>query len=340
MIGYYVHHMGLGHLQQARCIAAHSCDDVTGLSSLARPVDWVGDWVELPRDDADSRAVDPTAHGQLHWAPLGDDGLRTRMAAIADWVHRAGPTALVVDVSVEVTALARLMGIPVASMVLPGTRDDAAHRLGWSLADMLLAPWPRDLSTQLLGGAETWAAKMLHVGAFSRFDGRRRTAPGGDTRSVVVLRGCGGSSLRDQDLRDAEAATPAWRWTVLGGPAGRWVDDPWEILCSADVVVTHGGLNALAEVAAARRPAIVVPEPRPHDEQATTAAVLGSAGLVIAVTRWPAAHEWPALLAEAERSGSSWTRWSSGVGARRAADAIGSLAARDERACLPCASPS
>jgi hypothetical protein len=181
---------------------------------------------------------------------------------------------------------------------------------------------------------------MLHVGAFSRFDGRRRTAKGGDTRSVVVLRGCGGSSLGDQDLREAEAATRAWRWTVLGGPAGRWVDDPWEILCSADVIVTHGGLNALAEVAAARRPAIVVPEPRPHDEQVTTARVLGSAGLVIAVTRWPAAHEWPALLAEARRSGSNWTTWSSGHGAQRAADAIESLAARHERACLPCASPS
>lgn len=340
MIGYYIHHVGIGHLHQARCLAAELSDDITGLSSLARPADWPGEWVELPRDDEGGPAVDPTAHGQLHWVPMGDRGLRTRMAAVASWIDRAWPSALVVDVSVEVTALARLMGVPVAAMMLPGIRDDAAHRLGWSLADMLVAPWPAHLSTQLLGNTAAWEWKLRHVGAFSRFDNRLRVAEEVDARRAVVLQGRGGSGVEERDLRAAVAATPGWTWTVLGGSAGRWVDDPWETLCSAEVVVTHAGLNALAEVAAAGRPAIVIPAARPHGEQVTTANVLGANGFAVTVARWPAAAEWPDLLDTARALGSRWESWSNGDGARQVADAVTSLAARFARASLSCASPS
>ncbi|MBA3232867.1 MAG: hypothetical protein H0T17_02815 [Propionibacteriales bacterium] len=342
MIGYYVHHVGLGHLQQARCIAARLNDDVTGLSSLPRPAGWLGDWIQLCAEDAgeSGRGGDPTAGGQLHWAPLRDGGLRTRMGEIAAWVVRYDPSVLVADVSVEVTALARLMGVPVACMMLPGARNDAAHRLGWSLADLLLAPWPDTLSTQLLTGAQEWATKTRHVGAFSRFDERQRVARPVEARTVVVLQGRGGSSLRERDLHEAAAAAPCWRWSDLGSTSGRWVDDPWPTLCTAEVVVTHGGLNALAEVAAAGRPAVVVPAPRPHREQVTTARVLGSNKIAIAVPRWPDPGEWPALLGAASRLEDRWPSWSFGDGARRAAAAIESLAARTERTYLPCASPS
>ena len=77
MIGYYVHHLGRGHLEMARCIAARLTGDVTGLSSLGRPADWPGDWLMLPRDDTGEPAIEPTAHGQLHWAPLGTRGCAT-----------------------------------------------------------------------------------------------------------------------------------------------------------------------------------------------------------------------------------------------------------------------
>ena len=44
MIGYYIHHVGRGHLQQAQCIAAQLAGDVTGLSSLPEPDGWPGRW--------------------------------------------------------------------------------------------------------------------------------------------------------------------------------------------------------------------------------------------------------------------------------------------------------
>ena len=53
------------------------------------------------------------------------------------------------------------------------------------------------------------------------------------------------------------------------------------MLRDADVVVTDAGQNAIAEIAACRTPAVVVPADRPHEEQATTASVLAG-------TDWPA----------------------------------------------------
>ena len=90
MIGYYVHHHGTGHLHRALTVAPHLPDEVTGLSSLPRPDGWVGPWVLLPRDDSAESydGADVTAEGLLHWVPVGDTGLRTRMADISAWIAR------------------------------------------------------------------------------------------------------------------------------------------------------------------------------------------------------------------------------------------------------------
>ena len=98
--------------------------------------------------------------------------------------------------------------------------------------------------------------------------------PAAASASVLVLHGSGGSEITARHVREAAAATPGWAWSVLGGAAGQWVDDPWPALCRADVVVTHGGMNAIADVAAARKPAVVVPQARPHGEQLATARAL------------------------------------------------------------------
>jgi UDP-N-acetylglucosamine:LPS N-acetylglucosamine transferase len=57
--------------------------------------------------------------------------------------------------------------------------------------------------------------------------------------------------------------------------------------------------NALAEVAAARKPAVVIPPARPHDEQLTTARALASAGLAVTAEAWPHGRLWSALLGAA-----------------------------------------
>ena len=322
MIGYYIHHQGRGHLNRARAVCAQLREPVTALSTLEAPGDWDGEWLNLADDSQAKPARRPTANGTLHWVPLADEGLRSRMAAIASWIATRRPRLVVCDVSVEVALLCRLMGTAVATVALPGRRDDDAHAAGYRLSDLILVPWPGRLADP--STARSWGGRAHFTGAFSRFDGRR-PEQAVRPRSVTVLLGEGGSAISQTDIRAARAATPGWEWLLLG-PGGEWQHDPWQQLCSSEVVVTHAGQNAVAEVAAARRPAIVIPQDRPFDEQAATGRMLAREGLAIVRPAWPRGGEWADMLADAsEADGGNWVRWSDGYGAHRAARAIDAL---------------
>ena len=356
-VGWYVHHHGRGHANRAAAIRPHVRDRVTVLSSLPpprtagsgadngcttyqapQPAGSQG-WVLLPRDGDDRRrAVDPTAHHRLHWVPTGDPGLRDRMGVVAAWITEHRPTVMVVDVSVEVALLARLFGVPVIVVAGPGDRRDAPHRLAYDIAERIIAPWPQEVYDPPY--LHPYAAKTVYVGAISRFDGSAApagsdvggcygsaaTAEAADAQ-VVILSGGGGSAVTEADVAQARAAVPGRRWRSVGVTAGTWTDDVWAQLSTAGVIVTHGGQNSLAEVAAARRPAIVVPQQRPFGEQLDVAAALARHRIALRSPTWPAADEWPGLVDQAlQLGGQRWSRWSSGHGAADAAaviDAVG-----------------
>lgn len=328
MIGYYVHHHGSGHLTRARLLAAALDQPVTGLSSLPRPADWAGPWVQLAHDavPAPGDGAEPTAGGTLHWAPVGHAGYRERMAAIAGWVERARPSLMVVDVSVEVTLLVRLLGVRVVVVAMRGDRSDRAHSAAYDCADALIALWPASLASS--GWPRRWTDKTCHAGGFSRLDevsrceARASVEPG----SVLVLWGRGGEGT-GPDLAAAAAATaPHWSWR-RAEPAADAVS-LWRALTSAEVVVTHAGQNAVAEVAVSRRAAVVVAETRPFAEQVETARVLDESGIAVGLSTWPSDAEWPKLLDRARsRGGSRWAQWSDGRGAARAVALLTSLAA-------------
>lgn len=324
MIGYYVHHHGRGHLHRAIAIAAALETPVVGLSSLPKPAAWRGPWIELPRDDDGGTMIDAGARGRLHWVPEHHVGLRSRMAEISSWIDHVEPRLMVVDVSVEVSLLARLHGVPVVTVVLPGDRRDPAHQLVHSVARRLVAVWPPE-ARRLLRGVDEDSGRLVRVGGLSRFDGRPATPAvrTGSRRQVVVLAGAGGSDLTPEQLDRAMEQTTGWEWTVLGGP-GTWVEDPWDLLCGADVIVTHAGQNAIAEVAAARRPAVVIPQPRPFGEQDVMAAGLaGSARWPVVVRGAFPATGWSELLdGVAGLDGERWSGWNDGHGAARAAALI------------------
>jgi hypothetical protein len=149
-----------------------------------------------------------------------------------------------------------------------------------------------------------------------------------------VLQGSGGTSIGADEVAAAAAATPDWDWHRLG--PGAWSEDPWPALCAADVVVTHAGLGALADVATAARPAIVIPEDRPHDEQRVTARALARSGLAITQPHWPDHELWPDLLDGAVRlGGSGWHRWQTAGAAGRAARVVEAVAEGKELGRVP-----
>lgn len=324
-LGIYAHHHGAGHLARAAAIARAWEGRVTVLTSTP-PLDLGGsgiDVVLLPPDGGETGTDTPEV---LHHAPLGDDGLRERMARIAGWINAARPDVVLVDVSVEVALLTRLHGVPTAVVRQPGRRDDEPHRLCYELADLVIAPW----------GEPGERDGVVHVGLVSRFDDRPRRfgRTGDDTIRVVVAVGSGGTSLSHERLVElADALPPDHRLEVLGvvpGPVSDaphvptegWVHDPWPALVGADVVISSASLNLVAEVAAAGTPQVVVPEERPHGEQEAHARVLEELWGIPRCDGW-GAQLVPHVLA-ARRAGPRHV--SDRQGAGRAAEALAKLA--------------
>jgi len=301
LVGWYVHHHGAGHLTRMLAVRPHLDADVVAFSSLPAPrtLPEGTTWVTLPRDDdavtgADGTVrhpadrdsgTDPTVGGLLHWAPLHHDGHAARLAALAAWIGEARPMAFVVDVSVEVTLLVRLLGVPPVVVVQPGDRSDGPHALGWSAAARLVAPWPDGLHES--AALARVGDRVHHVGGVSRHDGRPRPVDAAGSPvvavpgSVLVLPGGGAGGAADlaASVASAAAATPGTTWTVLG--ADGWVDDPWAALCSAEVVVSAAGQNSVADLAAAGARAVVLPQGRPFDEQEATGRALAELGLAV-----------------------------------------------------------
>jgi len=258
------------------------------------------------------------------------------MDAVARWVAEAQPAAFVTDVSVEIAVFVRLLGVPVIVVALPGKRIDAPHLLAHRLADHIVAAWPQELCVP--SWLRPHAAKTSYVGGISRFDGRicspsdsavsvGRTSVSEQGVRVLVLGGADGDFGAAID--DCEQACPGTTWTALGGTSGCWTDDPWPQICTADVIVTHAGQSCVADIAVARRRAVVMPRPRPFDEQRATAAVLRRHALATVVRDWPDGRAWPSLLARALASEPRrWGRWQVRGAAARAATAIESTAQR------------
>ncbi|MEE2032949.1 glycosyltransferase [Rhodococcus chondri] len=327
MIGYYIHHHGHGHRTRAASICAHVDSPVTALSSapLGSAADAFDDVVTLPRDDlAVHTAHDPTAHGVLHWVPRHDEGLRERMNALSAWITEARPRLLVADVSVEVTLLARLHGVPVVVLAMPGQRTDPPHTLCYRTADHLIAPWSREVYDP--EWLRPFANKTAYVGGMSRFDGRPASSSSGSARPRRLVMS-GGSSITLDDLRDYSTRFPEYRWDGLGVAGGPWSDDPWPAIAGADVVIGHAGQNTVADIAAAARAAVVVAEPRPFDEQRATATALDAAGIAVGLEAWPDPGRWPELIECARRLDPlEWKRWRVEGAAARAAAVLDELA--------------
>lgn len=309
-IGYYVHYHGDGHRQRALAIAAWDPDrmvllgtGLAGRSGKVAAIDLPDD--RMPQthafDGADGTLSRPQA---LHYAPLDHDGIRTRVARIAQWIAEARPALMVVDVSVEVALLARLCATPVAFMRLSGRRDDQPHLEAYRAASLLIAPFAAALDDNTL---PDWIrAKTVYCPGIAAPPPRLTAA----ADSVLVVAGRGGAAFDGTRIASAAAATPNYRWRVIG-PAvvpnqcpsnltfSGWVEDAPGAIAAAGIVIGAAGDGLVNTVIAAKRPFICCPEPRPFDEQVQKALALQSRGAAVVIDAWPPAQAWPTLLAQA-----------------------------------------
>lgn len=331
---WYVHDHGRGHLDRARAVIPRLSAPVV-VAAAPRVAADAGRYLDrtviaLPDDTGDGT----TTTGPWHHAPSGP-AVRARGLAIADTVRVHGCTTAVVDVSMEVTVLGRLLGLRVVTLRQSGRRDDAAHRIGLASADRVWVPQHRELEPHVDDADDRWT----FTGSFSRFDGTHvadadvaRWRPCAGIRLAVIVVGAGGTTFPTRSWRTG--VVPAGWAVVIVGHRRRWAGDHvtsiglleplLQLLRAADLVITGAGWGSVADsVAAGVERLVVVPEDRPFDEQRVRAAALEAAGLAVRCERWPM----PSELAElGERVGrldrASWSRFHDGHGAQRAADLI------------------
>ncbi|WP_091227207.1 hypothetical protein [Microbacterium sp. 3J1] len=336
MIGWYVHHHGWGHVTRMQAILPHIADEVTVFSSMPRPetLDRGTTWIRLPFDADpvvgpdgalhDARDLgDVTARGSLHWAPIGHPGHQERLAIIAQWIARTPVSAFVVDVSVEVTALVRLLGVPTVVFAQPGERTDAPHRLGYDLADRIVAPWAEGTVESAALAARSDRVRM--VGGISRHDGRARSTRDGGERRVLFL----GRTLDAASLAETVALLTAEGWAIetAGTRDDDRVDDVWPLLGRADVVVSAAGQNGVADLAAAGARAVIVAQERPFGEQEATRRVLDARGFAQTASPGASPAEVAELVRRAAATTPDWDGWNVTGAAARAAAVIAEVSA-------------
>jgi hypothetical protein len=329
VIGWYIHHHGYGHVARFLAVQPHLRCPVVAFSSMARPdgLDPAVDWVRLPADadivegpdgeSHDPRDADPTARGHLHWAPHDHPGHRARLARIAAVASERDLRAFVVDVSAEVVAFARLLGLRTIAVTQPGTRTDAPHALAYALADRIIAPWGHGAVPR--AGLSAHGDRVVWTGGVSRYEGRPRTerSPG---RSVLFL----GRVLEPEVRAEATAQLSARGWDVgaVGHDEASRVDDPWPLIIGSTVVVSAAGQNSVADLAAAGARAVVIAQDRPFEEQHHTAEALERWGLARRAEQGVGVADLVALVERAAEDAPDWSRWQVAGAARRLAEAV------------------
>ena len=336
-IGFYAHHQGRGHATRIAQIAPHLRRPYAVFTSRPDyfPAVMQDHVVRLPLDLPEHGRAHPLDVGApadcLHYAPLQVDGLRRRMASIADWIARRRPALFVVDLSVEVAMLARLLGVPTVVTRLQGYRNDAAHLACFTNARAILCPYPETLEVHPLPAA--LRSRAYYTGAYAKTwtSGRSDAVAGAagmrevpsarrGRRRILVTTGSGGTHFTVEGCRELAGADPRSEVEVVGpvgvpGPdplcpnlyfAGFVADLPRR-LREADLVVCGAGSHTVMEVGAAGKPMVCLAEDRAFGEQRAKALGLARAGLAVSPARWPSAREWPSLLARAEQLDTS--RW-------------------------------
>ena len=224
---------------------------------------------------------------------------------LSEWVAKTNPTAVIVDVSAEITQYLRFLGVPVIGVRQHGDRTDFPHLAGYDAAYKLFAPYPQILEC---GGTPNWIQKKtIYSSGFSRYSqqisskstAREQLDISPQQQVVLVLNGKGGRKYSLARIAQAAAATPDWLWMVVGSIQQNygfipenvlvegWCEDTYVYLKAADIAIASGGHNTVMEIGTAKIPFICIPEPRPFDEQDIKAQRLQDLGLCIVQKSFP-----------------------------------------------------
>ena len=323
IIAFYVHHHGSGHLMRALAIARHLSNHRVFLMGSALNIDQSSldshiELIELPVDTpqhSDHDYSEGTSVDGLHYAPLNITGIKERSAIMTDFFVQNPRMILIVDVSVEVTLLARLCGIPTIVMRQHGLRIDLPHCLAYQSASLLIAPFDAALETT----TSSWIQeKTFYSGGFSRFPKTNQEVKEATTKRICILTGTGGSSLDLKAITLIAEQCPVLEFHVLGKITGMetrqlsnltfhgHLHEIEDILNNCGLVIGNTGHNTVMEISSLNKRFIGIPEHRPFDEQLDKANVLnGIPGFKCVRPENISTTDWQAIISDLMKNPSS-----------------------------------
>lgn len=295
---FYVHHHGSGHITRALAIASKlphgeivffGSDLLsykhlipTSITCIYLPMDTPGD------EDKNWLQTDLTF---LHYAPINIDGVIQRNRLIIDFFAKHSNCLLVVDVSVEITLLARLCGIPTVVVRQHGDRVDLPHALAYESAALILAPYSKILRQ---GIEDEYEHKTLYSGGFSKYVEGEVSLDDISEKDIAIFFGKGGTCFDQEVVEILRKKLPEdMQLHVLGhienfntipgvtyyGNCQRASD----VLKICTIVICNAGHNCIMELGSLRKKIICIPSIRPFDEQKIKAKLLADADLAVVI---------------------------------------------------------
>ncbi len=227
-----------------------------------------------------------------------------RAKALAEAIERYRPKAFYCDGVPELAIMVRGMGVPVVLVHLHGNIiNDPTQVFAHQLADHIIAHFPSCIEQE----DYQFAFKTFYSGYISKYAGRnieQNSLP--EINNVTVLLGYDNYDERilkniTQDenthfniIGNKQNYSLGNNCTLLGK-----VDDISKAIVGEDVV-TAAGQNTIAELLSLNKRLILLPEPRPYNEQAVHAQVLADKGVALLGEETFNAKQWQELIAKAK----------------------------------------
>ncbi len=279
MLAYYSHSQGCGHSRFAALMSEYFKGKFKVFTSCPYYFEPGVPIVKLPTEDPDGTGIPAgkmPAPEYLHYSPVNQESIKNRSLKLLTGLINSHVQLLIVDVSVEVAALARVSSIPYAYVRLPGNRNDPAHIQAFQGAVFLLAYYPEEFEPE---DTPKWVReKTIYLGFQSRFQFETTVKPS-QLSNILLAIGKGGSENIQKTLDKIQQRFSTAEITAIGDFEKNiperfpkihfpgFVDNVQAYIEKADLVVASCGLNSIGEILASGKPFICIPEKRPFQEQ-------------------------------------------------------------------------
>lgn len=227
-----------------------------------------------------------------------------RAKALAEAIEHYQPKAFYCDGVPELAIMVRGMGVPVVLVHLPGNvMHDPTQVFAHQLADHIVAHFPASLKQE----SYQYTSKTFYSGYMSKYAGRGlQQSNCTDSHPVTILLGY--DNYKVSVLKNI-TTDPNIPFTIIGnkidyglgkncvqlGP----VKEVSEAI-AGDVVISAAGQNTIAELLSLHKRLILLPEPRPYDEQAVHANMLAHNNIALLAQESFSAEQWQNMLQKAK----------------------------------------